>query len=160
MRNWEDVPRRFYHPTPIRDFYLEPKENSDFGLNSSGLLLKICLFWLWKAAEIKQGHIEHYIFRSMSSSRWKIIIRVTKKLQIAKTCSLLLLLAPWYLIEIVRKSQRWPVGRPYFQKFWPLILPQRYVIPMYEKIYFPEYQSFPTSSSFGKSKLKIALTPL
>ena len=46
------------------------------------------------------------------------------------------------------------LGCPYLQKFGPLILPQRYVIPMYE------YQSFPTSSSCGKSKLKIALTPL
>ena len=52
------------------------------------------------------------------------------------------------------------VGCLYLQKFGPLILPKRYVIPMYEKTYFPEYQSFPTSSSFGKSKLKIALTPL
>ena len=38
-------------------------------------------------------------------------------------------------------------------------MPKRYVIPMYEKIYFPEFQSFPTSSSFGKSILKMALPP-
>ena len=52
------------------------------------------------------------------------------------------------------------VGCPYLQKVWPLILPMRYVIPMYENIHFPEFQSFPTSSSFGKSLLKMALTPL
>ena len=76
---------------------------------------------------------------------------------------------PWYLPVntrgpigkemFINKVLRCIVGCPYFQKFWPLILPQRYVIPMYEKTYFPEYRSFPTSSYFGKSKFKMVLTP-
>ena len=46
------------------------------------------------------------------------------------------------------------VGCPYFQKMSPIILQKRYVIPIYKKMHFPEFQSFPTSSSFGKSVLK------
>ena len=47
-----------------------------------------------------------------------------------------------------------PLGCPYFQKMSPIILQKRYVIPIYKKMHFPEFQSFPTSSSFGKSVLK------
>ena len=46
------------------------------------------------------------------------------------------------------------LGCPYKQKSLQKHLAKRYVIPIYEKMHFPEFQSFPSSSSFRKSKLK------
>ena len=47
-----------------------------------------------------------------------------------------------------------PLGCPYLQKSLQKNFSKRYVIPIYKKMHFSEFQSFPSSSSFGKSKFK------
>ena len=51
-------------------------------------------------------------------------------------------------------TYRCAVGCPYLQKSLPNLFSKRYVIPIYKKMHFPEFQSFPSSSSFGESKFK------